>query len=131
MLTDGKLEQGTRVPLDVTQPRRVSATRSSAKNRGRLDTAAEIVESCVGGANKSRVMLVANINSIVAGEMLGKLVASGLILAREEGISLVYSTTREGLDFVSRYSNLVSMLCPGLVPRTRLNDFNRLGPDWT
>jgi predicted transcriptional regulator len=41
-----------------------------AKNRGRLDTIAEIVNSCLGGANKSRVMLVANINSVAATEML-------------------------------------------------------------
>jgi predicted transcriptional regulator len=44
-----------------------------ASSRARLDTVAEIVNSCAGGANRSRIMHVANINSVVATEMLEKL----------------------------------------------------------
>lgn len=115
---------------EEAQQRSVSGQRSLSKNRSRLDTVADILRSCAAGANKSRVMLVANINSVVATEMLNKLLVSGLVLAQEEDNTVVYSATRGGLDFVDAYSRLVSMLCPGLVPRARLDEARLIGA-WT
>ncbi|MDV3244918.1 MAG: winged helix-turn-helix domain-containing protein [Nitrososphaerales archaeon] len=110
-------------PFEQSVSRRDGENRVSAKNRGRLDTVAEIVNSCNGGANKSRIMLLANINSVVATELLGKIVASGLVTARrEDGASVMYYPTQEGLQFVRRYGDLVSMLCPGMMPPTKLGD---------
>jgi predicted transcriptional regulator len=94
-----------------------------AKNRGRLDTVAEIVKSCFGGANKSRIMLTANVNSVVATEMINSLMDSGLLSPRkEEGQSVTYHATQEGLEFVNRYSSLVSMLRPGIVAPSRIDE---------
>jgi hypothetical protein len=41
-----------------------------------------------------------------------------------------YSATKEGMDFVNRYSNLVSMLCPGLVPQTKVNELSQSAEAW-
>lgn len=114
-----------------SEPRQAPASRVSAKNRGRLDTVAEIVNSCAGGANKSRIMLMANVNSVVATELISKLVTSGLLdPRREDGSSIMYYSTRDGFDFVRKYSDLTSMLCPGMVPPTRINDPNRSAQAW-
>jgi predicted transcriptional regulator len=131
MLAEYESERGGADPTNAPQERQVSQTKTSAKNRGRLDTVAEIVNSCAGGANKSRIMLVANINSVVATEMLEKLQASALVSAKKDGNSVIYSATEEGMNFVDRYSNLVSMLCPGLVPQTRVNELSRSAEAWT
>lgn len=127
-------EQATKGPLlqEVLGGQRQAGGRGSAKNRGRLDTVAEIVNSCTGGANKSRIMLTANVNSIVATELINKLVTSGLLIPRkeEEGNSVAYHSTREGLDFVRKYSDLISMLPPGMLPPTRINDVSRNVNAW-
>ena len=115
----------------VPQTKSVSKVRAPAKNRGRLDTVAEIVGACNGGANKSRIMLVANVNSVVATEMLNKLVHSGLIICNREENSVVYKTTQEGFGFIGKYAELVSMLCPGTVPATRLAELVKAQDAWT
>lgn len=130
MLSEYSVDGNESSPVEASQEKHVSQTKNPAKNRGRLDTVAEIVNSCAGGSNKSRIMLVANINSVVATEMLEKLQASGLVSARKDGNSVTYSATKEGMDFVDRYSNLVSMLCPGLVPQTRVSEPNRAAEVW-
>jgi predicted transcriptional regulator len=130
MLSKYEVEAGASESLETIQPRRMAGSRSSAKNRGWLDTVEEIVNGCTGGVNKSRVMLVANINSVVATEMLEKLVASGLVYSRRDGNSIVYNATREGLDFVNKYSELVSMLCPGMIPQTRVIEVSKGAQAW-
>ena len=116
---------------EVREPRQETiSVRSQAKNRGRLDTVAEIVNSCTGGANKSRIMLTANVNSVVATELIGKLVSSGLLVSKSAGNSVIYCSTGEGLDFVRKYSELVSMLCPGTIPRSRVLDADRSFQSW-
>jgi len=130
MLSEYSVDGSRTSAVEAAQEKRVSEPKTPAKNRGRLDTVAEIVNSCAGGANKSRIMLVANINSVVATEMLEKLQASGLVSAKKDGNSVTYSATKEGVDFVDKYSNLVSMLCPGLVPQTRVSEPNRAAEAW-
>jgi predicted transcriptional regulator len=76
-------------------------------------------------------MLVANVNSVVATELLNKLVTSGLITCAREENMMMYKTTREGFGFITRYADLVSMLCPGTVPATRLNELVKAQDAWT
>ena len=120
MLAETELDATLAQPIDVTQTKVSTRAHASTKNRGRLDTVAEIVSACNGGANKSRVMLVANVNSVAATELLNKLVNSGLISCTKEDNSVVYRATAEGFGFVNKYTDLVSMLCPGTVPQTKV-----------
>ncbi len=116
--------------LEEQPPVRPAPTRSATKNRGRLDTVAEIVNACSGGANKSRVMLVANVNSVVATELLNKLIDSGLVACIKEEGSVTFRATPEGISFVNRYTDLISMLSPGTVAQTRLRDLTRVAAAW-
>lgn len=130
MLSAYELDERANQRLEELTQRQNSASKTPAKNRGRLDTVAEIVNACSGGANKSRVMLVANVNSLVATELLNKLETSGLVSCTKEGNSVVYHTTEDGMKFVNKYSDLVSMLCPGMVPQTRVCDLSRQVEAW-
>ncbi len=127
MLSEHEFRPVRRQELETHVPPSVSASqRSSAKNRGRLDTVAEILDSCIGGANKSRIMLKANVNSVVVTLLLERLVSSGLVVpSREDGHFVKYHPTQDGLQFVRKYSELISMLCPELMPPIRLNEPNR------
>jgi len=70
-------------------------------------------------------MLIANINSVVATELLEKLVYSGMLVLKRLENSITYYPTQEGIQFVRRYSDLVSMLLPGMLPVTRLSGPSR------
>jgi predicted transcriptional regulator len=132
MLSEFAMKESQRQDAVEVSQRPVAAARGSAKNRGRLDTVAEIVNSCVGGANKSRIMLTANVNSVVATELINKLITSRLLVPRkaDDGNSMMYYPTQEGLDFVRKYSDLTSMLLPGMVPPTRISDAGRSAQTW-
>ncbi|MDV3294103.1 MAG: winged helix-turn-helix domain-containing protein [Nitrososphaerales archaeon] len=131
MPSEYESRQGPSESLEAAVSRRTAEARRSGKNRGRLDTVAEIVNGCNGGANKSRIMLVANVNSVVATELLEKLQSSALVASRrEEGNSIMYYPTQGGMQFVRRYSDLLSMLCPGLVPPSKLKDAGRAMEAW-
>ena len=78
----------------------------------------EVLAACnKGGANKSRIMLRANINSLVATNLLTALAECGLIeRGRDESGTTRYLCTRRGNDFVNKYLELTSMLCQMLRP---------------
>jgi len=100
-----------------------------AKNRGRIDIVADIVMSCQAGANKSRIMMSANVNSLVATHLIDRLISCGLIVARVNGDRApYYHSTPEGIAFLRRYTELTGMLCPALVPHTRASDLNIIDP---
>jgi predicted transcriptional regulator len=67
---------------------------------------------------------------VCATELLNKLVNSGLVTCTKEDNSVIYKATPAGFGFVNRYSELVSMLCPGSVPQTRLAELKVQGA-WT
>lgn len=121
----------SRVSPTVSVAMRRSASSQSAKNRGRLDVAAEIVMSCNGGASKSKIMLMANVNSIMATQLIEKLVASGLIrFSKEDERTVLYRPTQEGTRFVQKYADLTSTLCPGLVPLSKFSDPSKAVESW-
>ncbi len=99
---------------------------SLAKNRGRIDVIADVLNCCRSASSKSHIMLFANLNSIVATRMIGKLSETGLLDSVHEESVVVYLATSKGTRFVKRYLELQALISPELVPETKTNDPNRL-----
>lgn len=98
-----------------------------AKNRGRIDVMADVLNSCRSPSSKSHIMLFANVNSIVATRMLISLTETGLMDSVHEEESVVYLATPKGLGFVAKYVELQQMISPELVPvESKTNNPNRL-----
>jgi predicted transcriptional regulator len=99
---------------------------SHAKNRGRTDVMADVLNCCRSPSSKSHIMLFANVNSIVATRMIEKLTETGLLdSVHEDGV--VYLATPKGTGFVAKYIDLQRLISPELVPiESKLNSPNRL-----
>ena len=100
---------------------------SHAKNRGRLDVMADVLNCCRSASSKSHVMLFANVNSIVATRMVEALTETGLLDSVHEEGSVVYLATPKGAGFVAKYLELQRLISPELVPvESKMNNPNRL-----
>ena len=100
---------------------------SPAKNRGRIDVMADVLNCCRSPSSKSHIMLFANVNSIVATRMIEKLTETGLLDSVHEDNSVVYLATPKGGGFVAQYIDLQRMISPELVPTdSKVNSPNRL-----
>ncbi len=88
----------------------------AARNRGRIDVVAEIVHCCEKPSSKSRIMMVANVNSVIATKIIVQLVETGLLDSVHERNSVHYMATPKGVDFVRKYWDLVSLLSSQLIP---------------
>ncbi len=97
-----------------------------AKNRGRIDVIADMLNCCRSASSKSHIMLFANVNSIVATRMIAKLGETGLLDSVHEEDGTVYLATSKGTGFVKRYLELQALISPELVPETKTNNPNRL-----
>ncbi|HUI86436.1 MAG TPA: winged helix-turn-helix domain-containing protein [Nitrososphaerales archaeon] len=105
----------------------VAPKQSPAKNRGRLDVMADILNCCRSSSSKSHIMLYANVNSIVATRMIEKLTETGLLDSVHEAESVVYLATPKGAGFIATYVELQRMISPELVPmESKTNNPNRL-----
>ncbi len=96
-----------------------------ARNRGRIDVVAEIVHCCERSSSKSRIMMVANVNSVIATKIIVQLVETGLLDSVHERNSVHYMATPKGVDFVRKYWDLVSLLSAQLIP-SKASNGNRL-----
>ena len=100
---------------------------SPAKNRGRIDVMADVLDACRSPSSKSHIMLFANVNSIVATRMVEKLTETGLIDSVHDEDSVVYLATPKGAGFVAKYIELLRLISPELVPvESKTNNPNRL-----
>ncbi|MDA4115530.1 MAG: hypothetical protein OK442_03110 [Thaumarchaeota archaeon] len=109
-------------PVEAVAPKQ-----SPAKNRGRLDVMADILNSCRSSSSKSHIMLHANVNSIVATRMIGKLTETGLLDSVHEADNVVYLATPKGADFIAKYVELHRLISRELVPiESKTNNPNRL-----
>lgn len=100
---------------------------SHAKNRGRIDVMADVLNCCGSPANKSHIMLFANVNSIVATRMIESLTQTGLLDSVHEEGNVVYLATPKGAGFVQKYVDLARMISPELVPmESKTNNPDRL-----
>jgi predicted transcriptional regulator len=100
---------------------------SHAKNRGRIDVMADVLNCCRSPSSKSHIMLFANVNSIVATRMIEALTETALLDSVHEDGSVVYLATPKGTGFVATYLDLQRMISPELVPvESKMNNPNRL-----
>jgi predicted transcriptional regulator len=100
---------------------------SHAKNRGRIDVMADLLNCCRSPSSKSHIMLFANVNSIVATRMIEALTETGLLDSVHEEGSVVYLATSKGTGFVAKYIELQRLISPELVPvESKMNNPNRL-----
>jgi predicted transcriptional regulator len=114
-------------PAQGTGQRQPASKSSHAKNRGRIDVMADILNCCRSPSSKSHIMLFANVNSIVVTRMIEKLTETGLLDSVHEEGSVVYLATPKGTSFVAKYIDLQRMISPELVPiESKVNSPNRL-----
>lgn len=93
----------------------------SAKNRGRLDVVAEVLNACSRPASKNAILIRANVNSVTATYLLTRLIDSRLIdTVVDEEDRVTYISTKQGVAFIDAYKTLSTMLTSGLMPETRV-----------
>lgn len=78
--------------------------------RNRNVIAAQILDICADGANKTRVIYQANLNSLMSTQYLDNLMKSGLIEAIPDGSRFIYRTTPEGLELRETLGQFKSMM---------------------
>ena len=111
----------------TTEGKSVSSKQSHAKNRGRIDVMADVLNCCRSPSSKSHIMLFANVNSIVATRMIENLTQTGLLDSVHEENSVVYLATPKGSGFVAKYLDLQRLISPELIPNeSKMNNPNRL-----
>jgi predicted transcriptional regulator len=119
-------EQATE-PTEVKAPGQASVKPSHAKNRGRIDVMADVLNCCRSSSSKSHIMLFANLNSIVATRMIEKMSETGLLDSVHEESAVLYLATPKGVGFLNKYLELQTMISPELVPEeSKTNNPNRL-----
>ena len=97
------------------------------KNRARLDVIAEILRACSGvAANKSAILLKANLNSVTATCLLKHMLDSGLLdMIVDEEKAVTYIATSHGTSFLERYSDLTAMLAQELTRESKPAKLNQ------
>jgi predicted transcriptional regulator len=76
------------------------------KRRNNLDVSVDILQACICGTNKTRMVVKSNLNFEIIKEYVSTLIYSGF-LAEENG---GYITTEKGAKFVEDYRNLIEPL---------------------
>jgi predicted transcriptional regulator len=92
-----------------------------AKNRGRLDVVADVLNACSMPASKNSILIKANINSVTATYVLAQLIDTRLldtVVDEEDRVS--YIATKQGVAFVTAYKALTTMLSSAMVPDTKI-----------
>ncbi len=76
-----------------------------ALKRSKETIVAEILELCIGGANKTRIVYKTNMNFKTGGSYLDKLIRNGL-LHKIYGDPTVYETTEKGQEILNGLKNI-------------------------
>ena len=71
---------------------------------------AQILEICAEGANKTRVIYQANLNSVTGTQYLENLTKNGLIEAIPDGSRFVYKTTPKGRELQEKLGQFKNMM---------------------
>lgn len=74
---------------------------------------AQILEICTDGANKTRVIYQANLNSTIGTKYLDDLTKKGLIEAIPDGYRFIYKTTSRGQELrekLGQYNSIMDHL---------------------
>ncbi|MFB3764871.1 MAG: winged helix-turn-helix domain-containing protein [Methanotrichaceae archaeon] len=70
----------------------------------------QILKICRDGANKTRVIYQANLNSVTGAEYLNNLTKSGFIEAIPDGSRFIYRTTSRGYELQEKLGQFQSMM---------------------
>ena len=70
----------------------------------------QILEICSDGANKTRVVYQANLNSVIGNRYLDTLTKNGLIEAIPDGCRFIYKTTPMGKELLERLGQFQGMM---------------------
>jgi predicted transcriptional regulator len=78
--------------------------------RSRYDIVSEILElsNTPVGVNITKVVYSVNLNFKNAQEIISELIFKGMLEVVDGGERVRYRTTKKGLEFLSKYKNLVS-----------------------
>lgn len=91
-----------------------------AKNRGRLDVVADVLDACSRPVTKNAILIRANVNSVTATYVLTQLIDSRLLdTVVDEERRVSYIATKQGAAFIAIYRELTTMLTPALAPETK------------
>ncbi len=71
---------------------------------------AQILEICADGANKTRVVYQANLNSVKGTQYLDSLTKSGFLEAIPDGSRFIYKTTPKGGELREKLGQFQSMM---------------------
>lgn len=70
----------------------------------------QILKLCAKGANKTKVVYQANLNSEMGAQYLDNLVKDGFIEAIPDGARFIYKTTPKGLDLQEKLGQYQRMM---------------------
>jgi|WetSurMetagenome_2_1015567.scaffolds.fasta_scaffold106047_2 predicted transcriptional regulator len=79
-----------------------------SKKRDEGLIASEILDICLNGAGKTRIIYQANLNSSKANQYLRNLIEKGLIEEIVSGTRTSYKTTQRGMELRQKYRRLQS-----------------------
>lgn len=71
---------------------------------------AQILEVCINGAGKARIICQANLNSTTGTHYLNNLIENGLLEAIHDGPKFIYKTTPKGLELKECLGQYKSMM---------------------
>jgi predicted transcriptional regulator len=66
----------------------------------------EILNICMKGAGKTRIIYQANLNSLKANQYLCNLIQKGLVEESMSGNRTLYKTTPKGMELMQKYQRL-------------------------
>ena len=87
---------------------------ASRKRRTNDLIASEILNLCMKGASKTRIVYQANLNFLAAKPYLDNFTSKGLLEVIPQGSRVVYKTTSKGLELKERFEEIhstIDMLC--------------------
>lgn len=82
----------------------------ATKRRSNIFIALNILNACLNGASKTRVVHQANLNFLTVGPYLNNLINRGLIEEVPKGAKVVYKTTLKGLEWKKKFDQSVNLL---------------------
>jgi predicted transcriptional regulator len=80
--------------------------------RSRDKIITQILEVCINGANKTRIVCQANLNFRTVNPYIKLLTINGMIDANKEKNLVIYKTTDRGLKLLDTYKQVQDMLSP-------------------
>lgn len=75
-----------------------------------MEIASAILEVCIEGSNKTKIVYQANLNFKLANSYLNILIKDGLIYIEDGTSPTLYKTTEKGIKFKKDFENIQNIL---------------------